>query len=290
MKIKIKLQEIKRIIRPKILSIEPEEETEDLNKIKEDNKNILLSSLPQALVSSCIKQIPILSQIPIIKKVASGTQGTVFKFPDDRLLKIYIGSYVGTIEAENDRYEKLKSKVFSGSATKADLLIYDHGIGTYKKLVSSWDGNRYQETVENHQYGWVIMGRVIPLDDYFDVVANFDFTKKRDLEKAFDMFSQKMNSFAYDYLNKNRPATVYIDPTNIEDVLNHQYFKWNILDSGAYARANMELGEEFVNNLIQEMLRTYFDNDKNYAIFNDLHSGNIGVRKLYDPVPVIFDV
>jgi hypothetical protein len=173
MKIKILLSEVKPVARPKI-QIKPEN-IED--SIKNHNREIITKELfEKHYVDAVMEAIPVLSEIKIKKKLATGTQGSVFQLKDDRLLKIYFGSYLGSVQTEDKRYEKLKQKIFSGSGTKRDLPVYDHGIETYvhETHVKDWRTGLTNVTKTNVQFGWVVMGKVLPLDQYILIKNNMD--------------------------------------------------------------------------------------------------------------------
>lgn len=292
MKIKIKLNEVKRVVR---LPAPPKEEFEtDSNKKgktpQQHNKEIIASVLGPQIAKNAIEVIPLLSEDKIKKKLAQGTLGTIFIFPDDRLLKIYMGSYIGGVDLEDQRYEKLKSRIFSGQGTKGDLLVYDHGTQTFDSIEKEYDYRLsvYKDKIVPLTFGWVVMGKILPLQDYILIKTNMDREESRDAAKAYDIFYTSLDYYAYDYLRKGSPS--YINPKTIQDVKNHDIFQSNVLNASGYASTKMLIDENFPDRFIDEILKIYFDSGNNFKVFRDLHIGNIGVRNEIDPTPVIFDV
>lgn len=292
MKIKIKLNEVKRVVR---LPAPPKEEFETDNNKKEKtpqkhNKEIIASVLGPQIAKNAIEVIPLLSEDKIKKKLAQGTLGTIFIFPDDRLLKIYMGSYIGGVDLEDQRYEKLKSRIFSGQGTKGDLLIYDHGTQTFDSIEKEYDYRLsvYKDKIVPLTFGWVVMGKILPLQDYILIKTNMDREESRDAAKAYDIFYTSLDYYAYDYLRKGSPS--YINPKTIQDVKNHDIFQSNVLNASGYASTKMLIDENFPDRFIDEILKIYFDSGNNFRVFRDLHIGNVGVRNEIDPTPVIFDV
>lgn len=292
MKIKIKLNEVKRVVR---LPAPPKEEFETDNNKKEKtpqkhNKEIIASVLGPQIAKNAIEVIPLLSEDKIKKKLAQGTLGTIFIFPDDRLLKIYMGSYIGGVDLEDQRYEKLKSRIFSGQGTKGDLLIYDHGTQTFDSIEKEYDYRLsvYKDKIVPLTFGWVVMGKILPLQDYILIKTNMDREESRDAAKAYDIFYTSLDYYAYDYLRKGSPS--YINPKTIQDVKNHDIFQSNVLNASGYASTKMLIDENFPDRFIDEILKIYFDSGNNFKVFRDLHIGNVGVRNEIDPTPVIFDV
>lgn len=288
MKIKILLSEVKPVTRPKI-EIKPEDKT---NSIKSHNINILENELVEkSYVDAVMEAVPVFSELKIKKKLASGTQGSVYQLSDDRLVKIYSGSYLGGgIQAEDERYEKLKQKIFSGYGTKRDLPIYDHGIGSYvyEKQNKNWLSGLTTVTKHNIQFGWVVMGKILPLDEFILIKNNMNYLKTGDAEKAYYDFYQSLVSFARNYLRQT--AVDYINPSSVNDIMTNKDFIQDVLESYAYNQAKIHIGEKFATEFITEVLEIYLDSGNNYKVFFDLHSGNVGVRNEIDPTPVIFDV
>lgn len=318
MKIHLKLNEVKRIVRPPVgamppaspTSVEQEEYEVTINgktvkkkkplPIDVNNRNILTDAFQnqKSLIDSALLEIPILSEMRIKKKLASGTQGVVFSLEDDRILKIYTGSYLGSIKKEDDRYERLKTKVFSSEGAKTDLLVYDHGIVSYteSKMEKDWWSGKTLEQLTQKEFGWVIMGKVLTLSDFIMIKYNMDQAAMASARRAYSGLSVALNYYADTYLKKPDPKSAlakysyYIDPKTIDDIKNHIKYQQEVLDSTSYSAAKMLISEEFVDKFLDAALTEYINAGNDYKVFNDLHAGNIGVRNEIDPTPVIFDV
>jgi len=293
MKIKIKLNEVKRIVRLPTIAVDDKAHETDNNKEKtpqNHNKQIIASVLGPQIAKKAVEVIPILSEDKIKKILGKGTLGTIFILPDDRLLKIYMGSYIGGVDLEDQRYEKLKSRIFSGQGTKGDLLIYDHGTQTFDFIEKVYDYRLsvYKDKIVPLTFGWVVMGKVLPLQDYIFIKTNMDRVESGDAVKAYNIFYQSLDYYAYDFLRKQSPF--YINPKTAQDVKNDEMFQSNVLNTSGYASTKMLIGENFPDRFIDEILKIYFDSGNNFKVFRDLHIGNIGVRNEIDPTPIIFDV
>jgi len=288
MRIKILLSEVKPVARPKI-QIKPEDK---IDSIKKHNIDILENELvDQSYVDAAMEAVPVFSEIQIKRKLASGTQGSVFQLTDDRLVKIYTGSYLGGgVQREDERYEKLKQKIFSSSGTKRDLPVYDHGIETYvhETHVKDWRTGLTNVTKTNVQFGWVVMGKVLPLDQYILIKNNMDHSEAQQAVRAYENLYIALSSFATNYLRQT--ALYYINPTSVNDIMTNKDFIQDILQSNGYNQVKIHIGEKFATEFITEILEMYIDSGNNFKVFKDLHSGNVGVRNEVDPTPVIFDV
>lgn len=318
MKIRIKLNEVKRIVRPPTKKTEPppsapmEQEEYEVTlpngtvikkkkplPIKEHNYKILKDNLGNdSLIEVAMQKIPVLSEMRLKIKLAHGTQGTIFVLEDDRILKIYLGSYLGGIKREDDRYERLKTKVFSGTATKSDLLVYDHGIEDYDGTKLEFDSNRggYYDKVTPSKFGWVVMGRVVTLQDFILIKNNMNYEKAREGTRAYEALYYDLNSYARTYLRKPDPKSAlakysyYIYPTSVEDIKLDPSYEQEIIQKHGYPQSKIHIDEGFVDKFMDEVLQLYIDEGNDIKVFNDLHAGNIGVRNEIDPTPVIFDV
>lgn len=318
MKIRIRLNEVKRIVRPPPPAPLPtpspvaQEEYEvtlpngQVVKKKKplpidvNNKNILSDAFPnqKSLIDSAFLEIPILSEMRIKKKLAAGTQGVVFSLEDDRILKIYTGSYFGGIQKEDQRYERLKTKVFSSEGSKTDLLIYDHGVVSYtdSRMEKDYRSGKTIETLTQKEFGWVIMGKVLTLTDYISIKYNMDQSAISDAKRAYDSLFVALENYVDTYLKKPNPNSAlakysyYIEPKTIDDIKNHIKYQQEVLGSYGYSQAKMLISENFVDRFLDAALTEYIQSGNDYKVFNDLHPGNIGVRNEIDPTPVIFDV
>lgn len=317
MKIRLKLNEVKRIVRPPPPTPLPtpspvaQEEYEVVINgktvkkkkplpINVNNKNILSDAFPnqKSLIDSAFLEIPILSEMRIKKKLASGTQGVVFSLEDDRILKIYTGSYFGGIQKEDQRYERLKTKVFSSEGSKTDLLVYDHGAVSYtdSRMEKDWWSGKTIEKLTQKEFGWVIMGKVLTLTDYISIKYNMDQSAMADARRAYDGLFYALHNYVDTYLKKPNPNSAlakysyYIDPKTIDDIKNHIKYQQDVLGSTSYSAAKMLISEEFVDRFLDAALTEYIQSGNDHKMFNDLHPGNIGVRNEIDPTPVIFDV
>lgn len=328
MKIKIKLNEVKRIIRPPTQFTEPvvqpaqpsqnEEEVKitlpsgevvtkkkkKLLPIEENNKNFLIAAYPASLslVEASLKNIPVLSEVRIKNKLAEGTQGIVFTLSDDRLLKIYTGSYRGGVQKEDDRYKRLKEKIFSGTGSKSDLPIYDHGISNFTRLVTEFEPNNpkairgYVQKETPTQFGWVVMGKVLPLVDYILIKNNMDYSAAGEGNRAYQALFYDLTAYANTYLKKPDPKSalakysLYIYPRSVEDIKLDPSFEQEILQKYGYPQTKLHIDQNFPDKFLDEVLQLYIDEGNNTKVFSDLHAGNVGVRNEIDPTPVIFDV
>lgn len=318
MKIRLKLNEVKRIVRPvgampptppsPVAQEEYEVTLPDGRVVKKkkplpidvNNRNILSDAFQnqKSLIDSALLEIPILSEMRIKKKLASGTQGVVFSLEDDRILKIYTGSYFGSIQKEDDRYERLKTKVFSSEGAKTDLLVYDHGTVSYtdsRMEKDYWSGKTIEQLTQK-QFGWVIMGKVLTLQDYIMIKYNMDYSVMADAKRAYDGLLYALQNYADTYLKKPNPNSAlakysyYIDPKTVDDIKNHIRYQNDVLQSLGYSQSKLLINEEFVDRFLDAALTEYINSGNDYKVFNDLHVGNIGVRNEIDPTPVIFDV
>ena len=317
MKIHVRLNEVKRIVRP-VGAMPPappspvaQEEYEVVINgktvkkkkplpIDVNNRNILTDAFQnqKSLIDSALLEIPILSEMRIKKKLASGTQGVVFSLEDDRILKIYTGSYFGGIQKEDQRYERLKTKVFSSEGAKTDLLVYDHGVVSYtdsRMEKDYWSGKTIEQLTQK-EFGWVIMGKVLTLTDYISIKYNMDYSAMADAKRAYDGLLYALQNYADTYLKKPNPNSYlakysyYIDPKTVDDIKNHIRYQNDVLGTTSYSAAKMLISEEFVDRFLDAALAEYINSGNDYKVFNDLHTGNIGVRNEIDPTPVIFDV
>lgn len=317
MKIHLRLNEVKRIVRPvgamppqPPSPVEQEEYEVVINgktvkkkkplPIDVNNRNILTDAFQnqKSLIDSALLEIPILSEIRIRKKLASGTQGVVFSLADDRILKIYTGSYMGSLQKEDDRYERLKTKVFSSEGAKSDLLVYDHGIVSYTESIMEknyWSGQTIEKLTQK-EFGWVVMGKVLTLLDYIMIKYNMDYSAMASAKRAYDGLFIALHYYVDTYLKKPNPNSplakysYYIDPKTVDDIKNHIKYQQDVLGSTSYSTAKMLISEEFVDKFLDAALTEYISSGNDYKVFNDLHPGNIGVRNEIDPTPVIFDV
>jgi hypothetical protein len=317
MKIRLKLNEVKRIVRPPPPVALPtpspaaQEEYEVVINgktvkkkkplpINVNNRNILSDAFQnqKSLIDSAFLEIPILSEMRIKKKLAAGTQGVIFSLEDDRILKIYTGSYFGGIQKEDQRYERLKTKVFSSEGSKTDLLVYDHGAVSYtdSRMEKDYRSGKTIETLTQKEFGWVIMGKVLTLTDYISIKYNMDYSAMANARRAYDGLFYALHFYVDTYLKKPNPNSAlakysyYIDPKTIDDIKNHIKYQQEVLGSTSYSAAKMLISEEFVDRFLDAALTEYIQSGNDHKMFNDLHPGNIGVRNEIDPTPVIFDV
>jgi len=234
--------------------------------------NYILSSLNP----SDLSDITSLKETQILKFVAAGTLGTVYKLKNGNMLKIYTGTHKeggSGINTENNRYQQIIKRTHSGMSYKGELPVYDSGIAY----------------IHGNTYGWVEMGRVLVLGDYNLIVSDFNEKLTQKINNSVTIF------FVYRLRYLIRAEEESNPIQSLQDFHSRKSLIDFIQDSKEWKSMSASLNEEgvgikFANKLLDAAIQIWLDNNKNFDVFGDMHEGNIGVIGLTDPTPVFFDI
>lgn len=220
----------------------------------------------QRTVDKLFDQISSFEDAYITGRLGGGSVGTAFQLSNGNVLKVYHGTYLGTIKDQDAEYEKIMSRTFGGKSYKGDLVVYAHGIveGEPKSISS----------MGTPTIGWAEINKVFTLRDYYRYLKVPPHIVE-EKEKSFDTLVEDITEFMYSGL-VDKDEDLY----DAIDMFKNSF----IFDKYRYEY----LTEKELENYVTGIFKFFQINNWNPEL-NDVHFDNVGVLMPSDPTLVVFD-
>lgn len=289
MKIRILLEARKR----KILSEEEEsicrKPTDSQEIIKQDNldffnqnwrsfgnNRVAIILTTNIYVKQIVDKISALSNVRIKKLLGKGFYGSTLLLCDGRVLKIYLGG-TGDSSRETDFYSSQKEKAFSGTSSRSNLMVYDHGT-----LELAYPG------IEPVKVGYAIISKVYPLETSISYKNDFDRILRG---LRLYVFRKKTNYFQPD----ENVHTTFLDGKGNEILVDLEQREKFIEQMSKFIATEKEEFASFAREMVEQLVEDVeqFIKENSIEEIMDLHSGNVGLEStspLDKPRFVIFDI
>jgi hypothetical protein len=273
------------------------------NNIRDGEFEDALNQSAGQIVNKC----PALQKDYVVDLIGIGTRGVVFSLESGRVLKLFIGGYLGNRSGsgELDFYKSSEKDIFSGKGKRTTLPVFDSG--SFEILARDPFS---PDKMKKLQISYAVMSKMITLEDYFASPKDYRLTDDRidpsDIHSLLEVIKEIVS------LDSSPEAMVRVvkRAIDLERIWhNRELGKEEILDIIKDARNKFEGDREDaieemkniakMNNIqsyeLKNIFSTVFDICKKYGIdyLNDLHGGNIGVDpgtiRTKDPKFIIFD-